>query len=106
MYIGRIAMHCRSVTRAIVLAVTSLMAIGSAEAFDDSKYPNLKGQWERFVVRGVPGQPSHDQTQGWGALQQAPLTPEYQTIFDQNVKEQDAGGLGLGSDHARCVAAG
>jgi len=99
-------MHCRSVTRAVVFAVTSLMAIGSAEAFDDSKYPNLKGQWERFVVRGVPGQPSHDQTKGWGALQGAPLTSEYQAIFDQNVKEQDAGGLGLGSDHARCVAAG
>jgi hypothetical protein len=89
-----------------VLAAALLMAIGSAQAFDDSKYPNLKGQWERFVVRGVPGQPSHDQTKGWGELQGAPLTPEYQKIFEENVKEQDAGGLGLGADHARCVAAG
>jgi hypothetical protein len=99
-------MHCRSVIRTIVLAAALLMAIGSAEAFDDSKYPNLKGQWERFVVRGVRGQPSHDQTKGWGELQGAPLTPEYQKIFEDNVKEQDAGGLGLGTDHARCVAAG
>ena len=99
-------MHCRSVIRTIVLAAALLMAIGSVQAFDDSKYPNLKGQWERFVVRGVPGQPSHDQTKGWGELQGAPLTPEYQKIFEENVKEQDAGGLGLGADHARCVAAG
>jgi hypothetical protein len=99
-------MHCRSVIRTIVLAAALLIAVGSAEAFDDSKYPNLKGQWERFVVRGVPGQPSHDQTKGWGAFQGAPLTPEYQKIFEDNVKEQDAGGLGLGADHARCVAAG
>ncbi len=99
-------MHCRSVIRTIVLAAALLMAIGSAQAFDDSKYPNLKGQWERFVVRGLPGQPSHDQTKGWGELQGAPLTPEYQAIFEENVREQDAGGLGLGADHARCVAAG
>ena len=98
-------MHCRSVIRTVVIAA-ALMTIGSAQAFDDSKYPNLKGQWERFVVRGVPGQPSHDQTKGWGELQGAPLTPEYQKIFEENVKEQDAGGLGLGADHARCVAAG
>jgi hypothetical protein len=99
-------MHCRSVIQTIVLAAALLMAIGSAQAFDDSKYPNLKGQWERFVVRGLPGQPSHDQTKGWGALQGAPLTTEYQAIFEENVREQDAGGLGLGADHARCVAAG
>jgi len=99
-------MHCRSVIRTIVLATALMVAIGSAQAFDDSKYPNLKGQWERFVVRGVPGQPSFDQTKGWGALQGAPLTPEYQAIFEENVREQDAGGLGLGADHARCVAAG
>jgi hypothetical protein len=99
-------MNWQSVTRAFIFAAGLLMAIGSAEAFDDSKYPNLKGQWDRFVVRGLPGQPSHDQTKGWGALQGAPLTPEYQAIFEENVKQQDAGGLGLGSDHARCVAAG
>src|SRR5882724_6427539 len=99
-------MNCRIVTRAFILAAALLMAIGGAQAFDDSKYPNLKGQWDRFVVRGLAGQPSFDQTKGWGALQGAPLTPEYQAIFEENVRDQDAGGLGLGSDHARCVAAG
>src|SRR5256885_439140 len=99
-------MHCRSLIHIVGLAAALLMGIGSAAAFDDSKYPNLKGQWERFVVRGLPGQPSHDQTKGWGELQGAPLTPEYQAIFEENVKQQDSGGLGLGVDHARCVAAG
>src|SRR5256885_8698699 len=99
-------MHCRSLIHIVGLAAALLMGIGSTQAFDDSKYPNLKGQWERFVVRGVPGQPSFDQTKGWGALQGAPLTPEYQAIFEENVREQDAGGLGLGADPARCVAAG
>ena len=87
-------------------AAALLATIGGAQAFDETRYPNLKGQWERFVVRGVTGQPSFNQTKGWGKLQQAPLTPEYQTIFEENVKEQEAGGLGLGVDHARCSAAG
>src|SRR5262245_54775062 len=99
-------MHCRSLLHAAGLAVALLMVIGGAQAFDDSKYPNLKGQWDRFVVRGLPGQASFDQTKGWGHYQEAPLTPEYLKIFEENLKDQEAGGLGLGADHARCVAAG
>jgi hypothetical protein len=99
-------MHFRNWIGTVVLAAAWLATIGGAQAADDSKYPNLKGQWDRFVVRGLPGQASFDQTKGWGNHQQAPLTPEYQAIFEENLKEQDAGGLGLGSDHARCVAAG
>jgi hypothetical protein len=99
-------MHCRSLIHTIGLAAALLTMIGSAQAFDDSKYPNLKGQWDRFIVRGLPGQASFDQTKGWGHYQEAPLTPEYQKIFEDNLKDQEAGGLGLGVDHARCVAAG
>ena len=33
-----------------------------AQIVDYSKYPDLKGQWERFAVRGLAGQPSFDQT--------------------------------------------
>ena len=36
------------------------------QIFDYSLYPDLKGQWERFVVPGLPGQPSFDQTKPWG----------------------------------------
>jgi hypothetical protein len=87
-------MHCRSLIHTIGVAAALLTMIGSAQAFDDSKYPNLKGQWDRFIVRGLPGQASFDQTKGWGNYQQAPLTPEYQKIFEDNIEDVKQGGQG------------
>src|SRR5215468_10011262 len=64
----------RAIAHAVALSTIALLtSIGAAQAHDESKYPNLKGQWERFVVRGLPGQASFDQTKGWGTYQQAPL---------------------------------
>src|SRR5271156_2741930 len=34
------------------------------------------------------GQPSHDQTKPWGQGQEAPLTPEYQKIFQDSLADQ------------------
>src|SRR5262245_21542648 len=96
----------RNAIRTLAVAAMLLTATSIARAHDESKYPNLKGQWDRKVFPGVRGQPSFDQTKGWGELQGAPLTPEYQKIFEENVKDQEEGGLGAGADHARCVAAG
>src|SRR3954469_19275738 len=96
----------RPVILGMTLAAGVLATLCGAQAHEESKYPNLKGHWDRFIVRGLPGQPSFDQTKGWGEYQGAPLTPEYQKIFEENVKDQEAGGLGAGADHARCVAAG
>src|ERR1700730_11481044 len=89
-------------------AVSAVLSIASADAqiLDYSKYPNLQGQWERFIVRGVAAQPSLDQTKPWGKGQQAPLTPEYQAIHDASLADQAAGGLGGDLDHARCGAEG
>ncbi len=39
-----------------------------AQIFDYSLYPDLKGQWGRFVVPGLPGQPSFDQTKPWASV--------------------------------------
>ncbi|HEY2231690.1 MAG TPA: hypothetical protein VGI22_28910 [Xanthobacteraceae bacterium] len=78
----------------------------SAQVVDYSRYPDFKGQWERFVVRGVFGQPSFDQTRPWGKGQQAPLTPEYQAIHEASLADQAAGGLGGDVDHTRCGAEG
>ena len=64
-------------------------------AFDQAKYPDLKGQWSRMRFPGVAGQPSFDQTKSAGDGQQAPLTPEYQLIFEENLKDQAAGGQGI-----------
>ncbi len=99
MYFGvciRIAAH----------AAVLLLGLGCVQALDGPKYPDLKGRWERFVVKGVRGMPSFDQTKDWGPGQQAPLTPEYQAIFEASLADQLAGGLGNSVDHARCVAAG
>jgi hypothetical protein len=53
-------MRYRSLIGAIALAALA-MPTGGAQAFDDSKYPNLKGQWNRVVIRGLAGQGSFDQ---------------------------------------------
>jgi hypothetical protein len=59
-------------------------------AWEDAKYPDLKGQW------GVIGGPMRfDTTRPWGPGQRAPLTPEYEAIFEANVVDQENGGQGL-----------
>jgi hypothetical protein len=57
-------------------------------------------------VRGLPGQPSFDQTKPWGAGQQAPLTPEYRVSFEASLADQAEGAEGNYAGHARCLAAG
>jgi len=81
------------------------MPIGSVQASNDMKYPDWKGQWGRFAVRGLPGQPSFDQTKGWGPFQQAPLTAEYQKVLEESMADQEKGGLGNYST-ARCLPGG
>jgi len=60
-----------------------LLAAGSTQAFEESKYPDLKGQWRRAERGDIAG--------GFGGLryaaskppllgQEAPLTPEYQAL--------------------------
>jgi hypothetical protein len=95
----------RSLLAAIASAALSASSAG-AQIFDYAKYPDLKGQWNRFVVPGLPGLPSFDQTKPWGFGQGAPLTPEYAAILKQSIADQENGGHGNSSDHARCVAAG
>ena len=68
--------------------------ISPAQAFDDTKYPNLKGQWNRFIVRGLGGQPSFDQTKPSGFGQEAPLTSEYKTVLEASLTDQAKGGQG------------
>ncbi len=98
-------MLVRSLLSAIALAALPL-STSTAQILDYAKYPDLKGQWNRFAVRGVPGQPSFDQTKSGGLAQQAPLTPEYQAILEASVADQAAGGLGDSELHSRCSAAG
>jgi len=98
-------MVCRISIWAVALAALAGSSAG-AQIVDFSKYPNLKGQWTRFVVRGLGGQASFDQTKSWGFGQEAPLTPEYKAIEEASLADQADGGHGNNYDHARCVAAG
>ena len=98
-------MRYRSLLGAMMLA-TLLISTASAQIVDFSKYPNLKGHWNRFIVRGLPGQPSFDQTKPWGLGQEAPLTAETKAILEASLADQANGGLGNTIGHARCSAAG
>jgi len=91
---------------AVALAFALMTAMGGAQAADDAKYPDWSGAWGRFVVRGLGGQPSFDQTKPWGLGQQAPLTAEYQKILEDSIADQAKGGQGNFIDHAQCLPAG
>jgi hypothetical protein len=86
--------YARSIGALALMAALSASCAG-AFAFDEAKYPDLKGQWSRVRFPGIVGPPSFDQTKLAGAGQQAPLTPEYQLIFEENLKDQAAGGQGI-----------
>jgi hypothetical protein len=79
---------------AAAFAAALLTSLSGATAWDDAKYPDLKGQWRRAPVPGAVGQPPHDPSKPPGREQQAPLTPEYQVIFEANLRDQATGGQG------------
>ncbi len=94
-------MSARSRSGLLSVAFVLLMTIG-AQAADPAMYPDLRGAWSRFVIRGLGGQPSFDQTKPWGLGQRAPLTPEYQKILEDSIADQAKGGQGNFVDHALC----
>ena len=71
-----------------------MVTIGGAQAADDARYPNWKGQW--YAVKpGLGGQTvKFDPTKAFGPAQQAPLTPEYQKVLEDSMADQAKGGLG------------
>lgn len=75
-------MHGRTLTGLLGLAAVSLMTSGGAQAFDEGKYPNFKGQWNRTTAPR------------WLDASKAPLIPEYRAIYEANVKDQAEGGQG------------
>jgi hypothetical protein len=79
----------RKTIGALALTSALLMTIGVAQAFDDSKYPDWNGQWRRPPGVNNQWDPSKPRLK-----EEAPLTPEYQAIYDANLKDQEAGGMG------------
>src|SRR5258708_30889570 len=82
-------MHYQGSIGAIALAATALaaalsMTLAGARAADEAKYPDWKGQWVRV------GNPNWVQAGG----PKAPLTPEYQKVYDANLADLANGGVG------------
>jgi len=98
-------MRWRHLTFTTALAAT-LLASAGALAFDEQQYTNLKGEWRRVAV--PPGPilgVQFDPHKPAGLGQQAPLTPEYQTIFEANLADQAQGGQ-AGDPTYRCLSPG
>ena len=101
---GRIVMFKQSTLALVGLALMAIM-VDAATAGAQTKYPSWSGQWRRVVVPGVGGQGAFDQTRLWGRGQQAPLTPEYQKVFEDSLADQAKGGLG-NYPSSRCLPSG
>ena len=80
--------YCGSIG-VVAFAAALLIEIASAGAHDEAKYPDLRGQWTAIggSVKYVPDKPR-------GLGQEAPLTPEYQAIFEANLRDMAEGGQG------------
>jgi hypothetical protein len=93
-------MRDRNLLGAIVLAVAGLtMAATGARALDDAKYPDIRGVWAR------PGAAQWDPTKPGGLRQQAPLTPQFQSVFEANLAEAAAGGQEY-NPQVKCLPSG
>src|SRR5882672_7393275 len=90
----------RSSLSSFALAATLCMALSSAQAFDESKYPNWKGQWVR-IGGGGQWDPSKPPVRG----QEPPITEEYRAIWEKNIAEARAGGQYYNTQ-VRCVYSG
>src|SRR5438128_3181064 len=85
----------------VALAAALCAACTVAFAADDSKYPEWRGKWRRPPGVGIQWDP----TKALGPAQQAPLTPEYQKVFEASMADQRAGGQG-GDPTYTCIPPG
>jgi hypothetical protein len=74
--------------------------VAAQQPFEESKYPAFAGQWQRVGPLGV-----FYNTKPSGRGQQAPLTPEYQKIFEDNLAEVARGMSGEDPVHT-CIPEG
>jgi hypothetical protein len=77
--------------------ILTLLALSCAPALAAEQYPDFQAQW-RNPTANQGGNP-WDPNKPMGLAQEAPLTPEYEAIFEASVKAQKAGtqGNNLGS---------
>jgi hypothetical protein len=75
--------------------------LNGVRALDETKYPDWKGQWVRADSAEIA---PWDSRKPWGLGQQPPLTPQYQAIFEANLK-QLAAGVKTSDPTVRCIPA-
>ena len=75
-------------------------SVAAQQPFEENKYPAFAGQWLRVGPLGV-----FDSTKPPARGQQAPLTPEYQKIFEDNLAEVARGKSGEDPVHT-CIPEG
>jgi hypothetical protein len=94
---------------AITLAVLLLGFAGAPAFAGEMKFPDWEGQWRnpRELQNSIDGPKGYawDITKPMGLRQEAPLTLEYQAIFEASVKDQAKGGQG-NSKGASCILPG
>jgi hypothetical protein len=106
-------MHHCNLTAVSAFAVAMLALAGQAVAFEESKYPDLKGQWVRAMNTGIfaggAGGLRYDESKPPSTAlslgQEPPLTPEYQAIYDANLDDMSKGGQGIDPTWA-CISPG
>jgi hypothetical protein len=94
----------QNVIKVAVLVGAAWTATAGALAIGDGMtYPDFESQW-RNPIAGRGGN-SWDPMKPIGLGQQAPLTPEYQAIFEASLRDQAKGGQGNNYE-AACVLSG
>jgi hypothetical protein len=94
-----------SIGQAALALAAALTTAGLAQAAEDAKYPNWKGQWDAINPRFGGQAIKFDPTKAWGPAQQAPLTAEYLKVHQDSMADQAKGGLG-NYPTARCLPGG
>jgi hypothetical protein len=92
-------MSYRCSTGAVAL-MALILAMAVAQAHDETKYPDFRGQWSRGK-----GGAQWDQSKPGGLRQEVPLTPEYQAIYEANIKAEFSGGEAY-NPQAICMPSG
>jgi hypothetical protein len=95
----RTIMRRRCGLGAWVLAAAGLAVAAAGARADDTNYPDIAGTWMR------PGAAQWDPTKPAGLRQQAPLTAEYQAVFEGNLRATAAGGQEY-NPQVNCMPAG
>jgi hypothetical protein len=71
-----------------IALITGFNIVSTAFAFDESKYPEWRGQWQK--IGGVQWDPSKK----LGRDEAPPLKPQYQALFEASLADQANGGQG------------